>query len=241
MGRGQDSRYAGHFIYADTETLWECKGTTVSTTDLSDLQEARGVQNYNEGSYQNTAITINLAKHRHKLTVNGEERGRQLIVFLNMVVWMRTGGDEGSSELKKLPPAIMGAVAAEVARTGEFPTRFDSESLDVDVTDVLIPKLQGSASFGMVNYLIILAVAAASVLIFRELNVGWRDDQIWDNIKDIRPSREMVKPVLLRMYLRDPRNTNHRAEAKTMLVDLYKANIAANCARRRHAYDAGHA
>ena len=54
---GKSKKYIGHFVYADAETLWECNGSHVVTTDIYDLVEARGVQNYKQGKYQGKTDT----------------------------------------------------------------------------------------------------------------------------------------------------------------------------------------
>ena len=228
-------RYAGHFIYADAETLWECGGSHVKITDIYGIVDARGVQNFHEGKYQNTVVTVQTSNGSHALTVHNEERGRRLIVFLSTLAWMRGGGDgqaaydaKSGEELdyKKLPAVVMGAVAKEFARSGEMPRRFTADAFEVDVTEVPVPKKEGTASTGFLACLIILAIGTVSVFGFREVNVGLRDDAIWDAINDIKPPLLDRRPPWLRMYLQDQRNQKHRAEAKQMLVELYKSNIA---------------
>jgi hypothetical protein len=229
----KSSRYAGHFVYADAETLWECSGEYVTATDIYDLTEARGVQNYNQGKYQNTAVTVRTASGSRTFTLANESRAERLIVFLNAVAWLRAGGDntrhvdaksQEEINFKKLPAAVMGGVAKEMAKSGDMPRTFTARALDLDVDDVPVPKKEGRASSGLVNCLIIIAVAVVSIFLFRALNVGWRDDAIWENIKDIQ--NQDHRPVWLRMYLKDERNTKHRDDAKHMLVDIYKSNIA---------------
>src|SRR4051794_36486460 len=82
---GSSGRYGGHFVYADPEFLYEVNGSTVTVTDLADLREAKAVQNYNEGKYQNTTVTLSIPKNRHDVRVSDEQRARRLTVFLNAV------------------------------------------------------------------------------------------------------------------------------------------------------------
>jgi hypothetical protein len=228
-------RYAGHFIYADAETLWECGGSYVRVTDVYGIVDARGVQNFNEGKYQNTVVTVQTSSGSHALTVYNEERGRRLIVFLSTLAWMRGGSDgqaahdaKSGEELdyKRLPAVVMGAVAKEFARSGEMPRRFTADAFDLEVTEVPLPKKEGTASTGLLACLIILAIGTVSVFAFREINIGLRDDAIWESINDISAPYEDKRPPWLRMYLQDQRNQKHRAAAKQMLVDIYKSNIA---------------
>jgi hypothetical protein len=146
---------------------------------------------------------------------------------------MRSGGDaeapvDGATgeqvNYLKLPAAILGGAAKLNAKTGEMPRRFTADEFDIEVDDVPLPAREGRASSGLLNYAIIIVVAIVSVLGLSQLNVGLRDDAIWDNIRSIQ--YEDYRAVWLRLYLKDERNTSHRSEAKSMLVDIYKKNIA---------------
>jgi hypothetical protein len=217
--------YAGHFVYADAETLWECNGAYVTATDIYELIEAQGTQNFNQGKYQNTAVTLRLRGGSRTLTVADEERSRRLLVFLNVIAWLRGGGDgkQGEDAYKKLPPALMGAIAREHAETGDMPKRFAAEEFDLDVDDVPVPKKEGRASSSILWYALIAAVAVGGVYGFKEVNVPLRDDKIWNMINDIELPDE--RPPVIRAYLNDPRNTRHRDEAKTMLKGIYETNV----------------
>jgi hypothetical protein len=197
----------------------------VTATDIYELVEAQGTQNFNQGKYQNTAVTLRLGGASRTLTVADEERARRLLIFLNVVAWLRGGGDgkEGEAAYKKLPPALMGAVAKEHAETGEMPKRFAAEEFDLDVDDVPVPKKEGRASSSIFWYLLILGVGAAGIFGFKEVNVPLRDDKIWDMINQIELPDE--RPPVIRAYLNDTRNTRHRDAAKAMLKNIYETNV----------------
>ena len=231
----KSKRYIGHFVYADAETLWECNGSKVVTTDIYDIVEARGVQNYKEGKYQNTALTVHTSSGRRELIVHHEVRGRDLIIFLNTIAWMRSGGkgDGGDNiradediNYKKLDPEIMGGLAKEQAETGSMPRKITAKALDLDVEDVPVPKREGRASTGILNCLIIIALGAVCLLMFRALNVSWRDDAIWEEINKFQEHEKDKRAPWLRAYLSDERNTKHREDARQMLRDIYTATVA---------------
>src|SRR5215213_6135785 len=70
--------YAGTFVYADAESLYEANGGTVEVTDLYELRDAKAVANFNDGKYQNTDITLKVGKKRKTFQVNDEERARRM-------------------------------------------------------------------------------------------------------------------------------------------------------------------
>lgn len=227
------SRHIGHFVYVDADTLWECKGGHVVTTDIYGVIEARGTENFNQGKYQSTTIVVQTGDGSRKLTIAQAEHSRQLLVFLNVLAWMRGGGDgepvtdEKSGEkinLKKLPAGIMSGVAKEYAQTGEMPKQYSAKYLELDETEVPVPKREGKASSGLLNYALIIAIAVGGVFIFKELNTTWRDDAIWKNINDIADQDK--RAPWLRAYLADERNKNHRSEASAMLKKVYQDKAA---------------
>src|SRR5262245_13698590 len=119
---GKTGKYGGHFVYADPDNLYVGKGGVIEITDLVELRDAKAVQNFNEGKYTGTDITVRVGKQRTTVQVKDEERGRRLTVFLNAVCYMRDGGEDGKDEeLRKLTSEAMGVIAKEVAKTGEFP------------------------------------------------------------------------------------------------------------------------
>src|SRR5262245_19360506 len=197
---GKSGKYAGHFVYTDADYLYEANGSVVEITDLYDLREARAVQNFNEGNYQNTSITLKVGKERKTFQVNDEERGRRMTVFLNAVSYMRDGGEDGrDEELRKLSPEVMGSVAKQVARTGEFPSRLAAD--DLEVSRVPHPKREGRRSTGILAIAVLLVVGALVFITFRTINAPLRDAAIFARIKGL-PAKE--QPPELRLYLANP-------------------------------------
>lgn len=221
---GKSSSYAGHFVYSDAQTLYECKGAYVVVTDVHDVVEASSTQNFAQGKYQNTAIRVRTAYGSHSLTVANEDRAKLLLHFLNVVAWMRAG-DDGPAEWKQLPAALVGGAAREHAWHGAFPRDLSAATLDLDVSEVPIPRKEGRASSSLLWYLIIMGAGVGGVFAFRELNVSWRDEKIWNLVNDI-PTPDDRAWVLRLYYLNDARNTKHRDAARQMLLGIYRDDVA---------------
>jgi hypothetical protein len=218
-------RYAGHFVYADPENLYEAKGSAVEVTDLYDLRDAKAVQNFNNGSYQNTDITLKIGKQRKTVQVNDEERGRRMTVFLNTVAYMRDGGEDGNDEeLRKLSPEAMGSVAKQVAKTGEFPRRL-SDAVDAEIVRVPQPKREGRPSMGLLAMLATLAIGFVMFLAFRGINAPLRDHAIFYKIQAI-PGKDQAPA--LRLYLANPDFKRHRDEAQQLLAGHYDRGVQLN-------------
>ena len=215
---GKAGKYAGHFVYADAETLYEATGSVIHVTDLLELREANAVQNFNEGKYKNTSLTLKIGKQRKDLTVHNEERGRQMTVFLNAVAYLRDGGETGVDErMKKLSAEAMGAVAKEVARTGNFPELLAD---DGGGRRVPRPRRDGRASSGLLAIAVTFIIGALIFVTFRYVNAPLRDEAVFDQIKSL-PGRD--QPPALRMYLANDDFTAHRADAQKMLDTAYDA------------------
>src|SRR5262245_59605679 len=75
--------YAGHFVFADALNLWEASGPIVNVTRLETIIGAAGLDNFNEGAYQNTVVTIDLAKKQHSVTIGDMQKAAELIAFCN--------------------------------------------------------------------------------------------------------------------------------------------------------------
>jgi hypothetical protein len=218
---GKTGKYAGHFVYADAENLYEGKGGVVEVTDLYDIRDAKAVQNFNEGNYQYTDITVKVGKQKKYVQVKDEERGRRMAVFLNALAYMRDGGEDGrDKDLQKLSPEAMGAVAKEVAKTGEFPRRLR----DFDDGDVRVPKPRkdGRRSTGLLAMLVTVVVAGLLFAGFRAINPPLRDRAVFDKIKGL-PAKD--QPYALRLYINEQKFTAHRDEAQKLLQGHYEKAV----------------
>jgi hypothetical protein len=218
--------HVGHFIYADAETLWECTGFTVTATDLINIIDSEAVTHYNkEGKYQHTEVTVFLKKGRRKLTLVTERKAERLTIFLNTLAWLRKGADskKGGEDPSDLSAAVLGGIARENAREEYMPKTWTASALGVDVDEVPIPNRKNRPVFGLIPLLAIPVVGLLCIFLFSKLNVGLRDNAIWDRIGEINDHD--ARAPWLRAYLADARNTNHRDEAKQMLRSIYSGAV----------------
>ena len=221
---GKSGRYAGHWVYADPETLYEASGSAVRVTDLTDLREAKAIQNFNEGNYQNTSITLNLRQDRKTFEVKDEERGRRMTVYLNAVAYMRDGGEDGREErLRTLSPEQMGAMAKEVAKTGQIPKAVPDAGNEFP--RIPRPRNDGRASTGLLGILFWGLVGVGMFFGFRAVNAPYRDTVVFDRIAQL-PARE--RPPALRLYLANEEFKANRDKAQEMLSKAYDESVQAN-------------
>lgn len=212
-------KHAGHFVYADAENLYEASGSTVEITDLLDLRNAKATQNT---SY--TDIAIKVGSERRMFQVKDEERGRRMAVFLNAVSYMRDGGEDGKDEeLRRLSPEAMGAVAKQVAKTGEFPKNV-REAEEAEVARVPQPRKEGRRSTGLLAIFMTLLVGAGLFFLFKTINPPLRDDAIFERVKGINGR---AQAPALRLYLSHPEFKAHREEAQRLLDAHYDNEIRA--------------
>ncbi len=212
------NRASGQFIYADPEFLYQCKGSTVEVSDLINIRSARVTHNYNNNVYKNSVLEIRLKADEINLTLSNEEMAGKLVMFLNAVLFMRDGGNDGKlKDLQELPPSIMAAAALHAAHTNEFPDRFTDDGLEI--TFIPRPKAENRKSFGMFGLLGTAAAGFFLFLFFYMTNPAIKQETEWDELKN-QPMEFQVP--LLRAYLADERNKSHREEAQARLVEFYK-------------------
>jgi len=224
---GRSGRYAGHFVYADPDFLYEADGSTVAVTDLAELREAKAVQNFNEGKYRNTAITVKCGPERSQVTVPDEAGGRRVTVFLNAVAYMRDGGEDGKDDtLRKLSPEAMGAVAKHVATTGEFPTN-PARAEGGNAIRVPHPRREGRASSGVLGLALIALIGTGLFFGFLTMNYPYRDEAVFARVRELPPKEQ---PPALRLYLSHDQFAAHRDEARQLLGERYEAGVKANVA-----------
>jgi hypothetical protein len=222
---GKFGRYAGHFVYADPNFLYDANGSTLNVTELADLREAKAIPNFNDGKYKNTAITLNLKDERRTVTVDDEDGGRRLAIFLKTIAYMRGGGEDGKDEtLRKLSPEAMGAVAKMVAMTGEFPAD-PARAEEGNAIRVPGPRRDGRRSSGILGMGLVALIGAGMFLGFLAMDYPVRDETVFAQIESLPPNEQ---PPALRLYLTNDKFTAHRDEAKRLLDQRYEAGVAAN-------------
>jgi hypothetical protein len=222
---GKSGRYAGHFVYADPNFLYDANGSTLQVTELADLREAKAVPNFNDGKYKNTAINLKLKGERRTVTVDDEDCGRRLAIFLNAVAYIRDGGEDGKDEtLRKLSPEAMGAVAKIVAMTGEFPAD-PTRAEEGNAIRVPEPRREGRPSSGLLGMGLIALIGTGMFLGFLAMDYPVRDETVFAQIEALPPNEQ---PPALRLYLSNDKFTAHRDEAKWLLDERYQAGVAAN-------------
>ncbi len=222
---GKSGKFAGHFVYADADYLYEGNGGVVYITELTGLRDAKAAQILNDGKYQSTSITIKVGHDRRTLHIPDEERARRMTAFLDALCYMREGGDDGTDEdLKKLPPETMGAVAKQVSRTGEFPSN-PTTATEGEVVHVPRPQRDRRRSTGLLAMLMTIAAGVLMFLGFRSIDGPLRDDAIFDEVKTLGAKDQ---PPALRLYLANPDFTAHRDEAQQMLDTFYAAGVGNN-------------
>ena len=77
--RGSKS-YAGHWVYVDALNLYEAYREQVTVTPIENVVEAQFTHNYNNGSYQNSIVRVQLDNGRASVTLNNEAKAEQIVV-----------------------------------------------------------------------------------------------------------------------------------------------------------------
>lgn len=204
-GAGQN--YLGHFFLADALHLWQARGASVKSTGLDALQNVKGTDNFNEGAYQNTTVTLSFPNGAYN--VNVKDPDHRLEGFLQALVAIRSGQQQPVS----MPPEALGFLAKQMGGLELEPVG-EPEAVVIPAE----PQRQHRASSGILAYLVIVAVAVAGVVVLRPVNVRLRDDAIFELVKN----REAPD---LRAYLVDPRNVRHRQEVEKRLAQMYQAPL----------------
>jgi hypothetical protein len=234
--------YAGHFVLADPQTLWIASGPKVTTNDISAIVGAEGEPVYSkEGRYMNTAITVETSHGQQVFSIQDRHDAAHLIAYFNALAWLHSQGDapaaahgSAKSTRSKLPAPILGGVARELARNDTMPRDVSAQGLGLEIDELPRPQRQGRAGWGILNCLVIGGAAIVCVLAFKWLNVGWRDDAVWEHINHIED--EDKRAPWLRAYVGDARNTRHHDEAREMLKEIYDdtaSRIRAGLIQRR--------
>jgi hypothetical protein len=220
--KGSD-KVAGCWAYADPLYLYEAFREQVTVTAIDDVVEAQFTHNYNNGSYQNSVVTIRLSGTGVKtLTVSGEAPAERMVVYLNYLAWAR-GGEGG--DRANLPPATLGGLAKFVAKNDREPldneNNINLSEIDLDVTEVPEEPIRDrTAAPSFLPYVVMLVAAAVCWCLFAfVVNPPLRDDVVYNILS------KPAMPLSLRKYLLDERNTKHRTAALQRLEGFYSRAI----------------
>lgn len=209
------ARRAGHFIYADPDYLYECKGTKVLVTPLRGLVGVDVQDNYNEGTYTGSTCYLDIGDKREQITISDGDQTVRFRNFMNTIAAARREGRD-----------IRSGVLGEMARrqASEQYAAEDVYARDDGQPDPPTPQRSGTAPTGLLAMAIIVALTIGGVFLLKVLNVSWRDDAMFKQALTHPIAQE--KPVLLRVYLLDPRNTRHRPKAEQMLEEYYQPALS---------------
>jgi hypothetical protein len=87
------------------------------------------------------------------------------------------------------------------------------------MTDLPAPRREGTAPAGILALVLIVVLAVGGVFLLKQLNTIWRDDALFRLLS--KGADASKRPVAMREYLLDPRNTRHRDEAEAILQACY--------------------
>lgn len=200
--------YLGHFFLADPLHLWQAKGASVKSTDLAELEHVKGTDNFNEGNYQNTTLTLSFTDGGY--SVNVKDPDHRLEGFLHALVTLRSGQTQQVS----MPPEALGFLAKQTVGLEMEPVGDSEDAVVVPAQ----PRRENRARSGILAYLVIVAVAVAGVFLLKPVNVVLRDDAVFHMVINREPPE-------LRAYLVDERNVRHRQEVEKKLAQFYQAPL----------------
>jgi hypothetical protein len=223
VGTGGSKSYAGHWVYVDALNLYEAYREQVTVTPIENVVEAQFTHNYNNGSYQNSVVRVQLDTGTASVTLNNEAKAEQIVVFLNYLAWAR--GPEGGERVA-LPVAQLGGLARYVAEHDVEPKNHD-DTLNLDLIHSELedvpeePVREGRAAPSILPY-ILLAVAGVGIFfaMWKVVNPPLRDEAMFKAV-----TTEPVEPMFLRAYLADERNTRHRDDITQRLNRFYDQAI----------------
>lgn len=222
--RRMTRKFAGQWVYLDPLHLYQAYREQVTITPIDEALEATVTANYNNGSYQNSVVTILLpGRSQVSFTIANETRGEQMRDYVNYLAWAR-GGEGG--ERADLDPATLGGLARYVAKTGDEPLDADRNinlnRIELDITEVPEqPNRVGRAMPSILPYIFLILYAAGSFLVMAfVINPPIRDEAIYE-----RCTQQPLEPRILRGYLTDQRLTLHRDDVLKKLATFYDVPI----------------
>lgn len=212
-------KVAGTWVYADPLYLYQAFREQVTTTAIDDIDGANFTHNYNNGAYQNSVVRIESGGQMlAAVTLANEARAEQLVVYLNYLAWAR--GPEGGARAN-LAPATLGGLAKYVAKNDHEP--LDAESnlnynlIELDITEVPEePTRAGRAVPALFPYIVMMGFAGLVFVVMAfVVNPPLRDDAIYEAVM------KAPEPRMMRAYLMDSRNKNHREQVTNKLSSFY--------------------
>jgi hypothetical protein len=206
-------RHIGHFLYVDPLNVWDAYESWVKVTPIGGCRGASCQHNTQNGKYSNSTVRLHLSRGAYSFTVSGQRQADEMAAFLNLVAELRD--DPGRRD--HLSPAVLGCMAREGARHGEYPRHVTSD--DLAVAEVPQPQRARRPASNLWRYAVIIALGVGCFFLMRELNPGLRDDALFEEAVAVG------RPGLLRGYLIDPRNTRHRNVIQTQLDGFYNDAI----------------
>src|ERR1700722_11225073 len=219
-GRRGDSRTAGLWAYMDALHLYVAYQEQVTITPVEEMIDASFTHNYNNGTYQNSVVKIVLSDAKSiSLTLNKEVTAERFVTFVNYLTWARHSEE---SEVGKLPPTSLGAVARYVAKHDVEPKdatgAISLDLLNLEIDEIPVePKREGRASLSILPYIIMIISRIALFCTFAfAVNPPLRDEAIYTAVIKFKEPRD------LRAYLVDERNVLHRKEVTKALSDQYQ-------------------
>lgn len=219
--------YLGHFVYADSARLYEAKGSMVKITSLKSLLGANATDNYNEGSYQNTVVELELANEGgYSLTVSDQDLGRRFVTFLNALAYVRAGS---AGDISNLSTWDVGQTALALAEADPMPNLSRKPAIARELGDIPKPKRANMAPQGLIAIGVIVLLTIITFFIMKGLNTPLRDDAIFEMIKSAQTDPGVVadakRPPFIRTYLIDSRNTRHTKEIQDMVARFYETPL----------------
>lgn len=216
-------RTAGHWTYGDPLFVYEANAERVTLTPMAAVADVTATHNTNSGTYVNTAVQVKFADGRKAaFTLTGKQPAERFVTFYNYLAWAR---GPGGGKRAALPPADLAGLANHAAENDEEPLDPDGDPDfsaiargDLDVPEN--PTRVGGAGWNVLPYLAAILFALGSFHLMRAVDVPLRDDKVFEMV-----TSAPVHPMLLRLYLADPRNTAHRDDVYRRLGPFYDAAV----------------
>lgn len=181
------------FVFIDGKYYWNCNYYSVIVANIEDVQTFDYIFNDQFKTYD---FNLFCGKRVVKISVDNEKSAAQLFSLLFFKADDKQNYEEG----------------------GE-PFTLDQSFMGLSLVGVPDPFKVGKEKVRYLGIGVFALIMAFAFFFLLQINISFRDDQIWESIKNINSDE---KVYWLRIYLRDHRNTRHREEAVILLGDKYK-------------------